>query len=300
MSERYLLSSMVLSRGGTIGLSRAEYETIVQAVENILSCLDAEEKFDCIIENYRDLEQYMLNQAFDSLFGNTPDSIGFQVWRSTTSRKLSNLLSSVRLYQDTIGSHAKHINADELASTKINADKSRQFDSSLSYRALDAIRNYSQHYALPIHGISVAKRTTEARDFFEHEFKAYINVAELAASPKLVSKKVLAELQRGPERLEIKRLVREYVECLSELHYDFRELTKIAVDKQFRIIADARARLFAAFPNEPDALAVYAVNEDDIKVGEETFLSGSLDKYLSFLRNKNRHLVNFARHRVTY
>lgn len=162
MPEHYLLSSVVLSSGGRIELSNDEYEAIVQAIKNLLSCLDAEEKFDCIVENYRDLEQYMLNQAFDSLFGKNPDSIGFQVWRSTTSRKLSNLLSSVRLYQDMIGRHAKHINGDEMAATKINADKSRQFDSSLSYRTLDTIRSHAQHHALPIHGISVAKGATKA------------------------------------------------------------------------------------------------------------------------------------------
>lgn len=57
MTDRYVISSAVSASGRTVELSKAEYDNIVQAVQNLLSCLDAEEKFDCIIENYRDLEQ---------------------------------------------------------------------------------------------------------------------------------------------------------------------------------------------------------------------------------------------------
>jgi hypothetical protein len=56
MSKLFLLGSMLLSEPAAIELSQTEYEGIVLAVERLLSCLDAEEKFDCIVENYRDLE----------------------------------------------------------------------------------------------------------------------------------------------------------------------------------------------------------------------------------------------------
>lgn len=149
MSERYLLAPIVLFTSAEIELSKTEYDAIIQAVEKLLSCLDAEEKFDCIIENYWDLEKYILDQAFQSLFSVYVDDVSWQAPRNTTARKLSNLLSSVRLYQDTIGRHARTINGDDAAFAKINADKSRQFDSSLSYRTLDALRNHSQHHSLP-------------------------------------------------------------------------------------------------------------------------------------------------------
>jgi hypothetical protein len=68
MAARYQLAKMVLSSSAAIELSKAEYEALIGAVKKLLSCLDAEEKFDCVIENYRDLEKYILDQALQALF----------------------------------------------------------------------------------------------------------------------------------------------------------------------------------------------------------------------------------------
>ena len=300
MSERYLLATMGLSAEPEIELSKLEYEAIIQAVEKLLSCLDAEEKFDCIIENYRDLEKYMLDQAFQALFAVSYDDVTFHVPTNTVSRKLSNLLSSVRLYQDTIGQHATAITGDDAAAAKITTDKSRQYDSSLSYRILDALRNHAQHHALPVHGYSVNSQWTKDRQIAEHEFEAVVNVSELAANPDFKST-VLGEIKKGPEQLKLKPMVREYLECLSTLHQEFRELTKLAVDEQIRLITEAKGRLFVAFPDARDiGLAVYEADDEGLKIGEETGLSGTMEKYLEFLRSKNRHLINFARRRVKY
>lgn len=299
--ERYLLSPMLLSTSAEIELSKAEYATVVSAVEKLLSCLDAEEKFDCIIENYRDLEKYILNQAFQALFAERYDDVTFHVPTNTISRKLSNLLSSVRLYQDTIGQHASIITGDDIAAAKIKATKSFQFDSSLSYRTLDALRNHAQHHALPVHGYSVGRSRSHDHDFIDHEFEAVISVAELAANPKFDPKKTLVELKSGPEKLQLKPLIREYVECLSTIHHEFRELIKPAVDQQIRIIAEAKGRLFAAFPGTRDiGLAVFMADDEGLKIGEETGLSGTMEKYLEFLQAKNKHLVNFAQRRIVY
>jgi hypothetical protein len=299
MSERYLLAQMVLSTNAEIELSKTEYEAIIQAAEKLLSCLDAEQKFDCIVENYRDLEKYILDQAFQALFSSSLDDVAFQAPRNTTSRKLSNLLSSVRLYQDTIGRHAKAITGDDAAAAKITADKSRQFDASLSYRILDALRNHAQHHALPVHGYSVRRQWTKDREISEHECEAVISVSELGANADFRPKTTLAELKAGPEKLELKPIVREYVECLSTIHHEFRELIKSAVDQQLRTVADAKARLFAAFPDARDiGLAVYLASDDGIKIGDETQISGTMSKYLDFLQKKNKHLVNFARRRI--
>lgn len=152
-----------------------------------------------------------------------------------------------------------------------------------------------------MHGHSVKRQWTKDHKISEHEFEAVISVAELAANPEFKPKKTLDEIKNGPEKLELKPMVREYVECLSTIHHEFRELTKSAVDQQLRTIAEAKARLFAAFPDAKDiGLAVYLADDDGIKIGEETPVSGTMGRYLEFLQAKNRHLVNFARRRVKY
>jgi hypothetical protein len=291
---------MFLSAEAEIELSRSEYDLLIEAVDKLLECLDAEEKFDCLLENYRDLETYMISQAFESMFSRIEDGVDFQAPRNTTARKLSNFLSSVRLYQDTVGRHAKSITKDETVATSIHAAMSNQFDTSLSYRVLDAMRNHAQHHALPVHGFSRGSRWVEDRSYSDHEFQPVVNVKELARNPDF-KKTTLDEIISGPEELKLKPMIRDYIESLSTIHEDFRAKTQSTVDRYLEAIASAKARLFARFPETKDiGLAIFEADEEGLKVSEETNLTKTLIDYLAFLRRKNRHLVSFARRRVAY
>jgi hypothetical protein len=298
MATKYLLAQMFLSSEAEIELSRSEYDLIIEAIDKLLECLDAEDKFDCLLENYRDLEKFMVDQAFESMFSRFEDGVAFQVPRNTTARKLSNFLSSVRLYQDTVGRHAKSITNDEAIGIAVGTELSQQFDSSLSYRVLDALRNYAQHQTLPVHGFSMDHRWVE--DHAEHEFQPVVNVKELARNPDF-RKKTLAEIVDGPEALQLKPMIRDYVESLSTIHEEFRGKTQSAVDRHLATIASAKTRLFAQFPETKDiGLAVFEADDEGLKVGNETGLNKTLHEYLDFLRKKNRHLVSFARRRIAY
>jgi len=300
MAQRYLLAQMFLGAKAQIELTRSEYDSVIEAVDKLLECVDAEEKFDCLLENYSDLERVMVDQAFESMFSRHEDHVSFQVPRNTTARKLLNFLSSVRLYQDTVERHAKAITKDEAAGTAMRTAMSREFDSSLSYRVLDALRNHAQHQSLPVHGLSVGGTWVKDRTLLEHEFQPMISVEELARNPEF-KKKTLHEIIKGPETLLLKPMVRDYVESLSTSHEKFRFRTQSNVDQSLNAITAAKARLFTEFPDTKDiGLAVFEADEEGLKVGEETNLTKGLVDYLAFLRNKNRHLVNFARRRVGY
>jgi hypothetical protein len=242
----------------------------------------------------------MLDQAFESIFSRFQDGVAFQAPRNTTARKLSNFLSSVRLYQDTVGRHAKSITKDEAVGTAIGTAMSHQFDSSLSYRVLDALRNYAQHQTLPIHGFSMDHRWVEDRSYSEHEFQPVVIVKELARNPDF-RKKTLDEIINGPETLKLKPMVRDYVESLSTIHEEFRAKTQSSTDQYLNTIAMAKGRLFGKFAGTEDVgLAVFEADNEGLKVGNETGLSKTLGDYLEFLRKKNRHLVSFARRRVAH
>jgi hypothetical protein len=300
MAERYLLAQMFINSQAEIELSRSEYDSIMEAVDKLLECLDAEEKFDCLLENYRDLEKFMVDQAFESMFSHFRDDVAFQVPRNTTARKLSNFLSSVRLYQDSVERHATSITKDEAIGTAIDTTMSQQFDLSLSYRVLDALRNHAQHQTLPVHGFIMDHRWVEDRTYAEHEFQPVVNVKELARNPKF-KKKTLDEIINGPETLQLKPMVRDYVESLSTIHEEFRAKTQSSVDRFLTTVASAKARLFAQFPGTEDiGLAVFEADDEGLKVGNETGLSKTLGDYLDFLRKKNRQLVSFARRRIAY
>jgi hypothetical protein len=110
---------MLLESDAEVEITEAEFGAIISATGALMHCIDAEEKFDAIIENYRELEGFMLDQSLQSMLSARVDDISFQIPRSTTSRKLANFLSSVRLYHDSIGRHAKAIADNNGADEKI-------------------------------------------------------------------------------------------------------------------------------------------------------------------------------------
>lgn len=300
MTGRYVIGTITLTSNTAIEISSEEYQRIIQAEERLLHYVDAEEKYDGFVENYRELEQFILDQAFHALFETTFDSVAFQAPRNTTARKLSNFLSSVRLYQDTIGRHAAAILEDESAKVQINAATSREYDSSLNYRILDALRNHAQHHALPIHGYSVSRSWNKDRSFSDHEFDPHVAILELASNPEF-KKTTLAEIINGPEKLKLKPMIREYIESLSNIHSEFRKMTEDVIRRSLLIMSEARERLMIEDPSLNDAvIAAFQLDGDGYKTGRETGLSNMLNDYIQFFRRKNSHLVNFARRRIRF
>lgn len=286
MPARYVVSSMVLSSRASIDITKDEHDALLQAVERLLHCTDVEEKFDCLIENYRELEEYLLTEALRAIISFPRGNIEFQLLRSKTSRKLSNFLSSARLYCSTIETHAAAIIGNNAASDQIKAAMSRQFDASLNYRVMDALRNYAQHAALPVHTYAFGGSWTPDRKFLEHEVDPGISVADLAIDPAF-KRKTLNEIIDRPPTLKLKPMVRDYIEGLSTVHREFRDLTSTAIDRYAQKIEQVKHRMKAQFSDTPDVgFATFEVDEAGNMLRPETALSNVLDEYLQFLKSK--------------
>jgi hypothetical protein len=165
---------------------------------------------------------------------------------------------------------------------------------------MEALRNHSQHHALPVHSYSVRRWWDKDHAFSNHEFEPNISVPELALNPDF-KKSTMVEMQKGPDILKLKPMLRNYVEGLSTVHQSFRDATQGSVLQQTSVIENNRQRFTSAYPNEPDiAIGTYQADEEGTKVGVEHELGKTLIDYLNFLQRKNRHLVNFARRRIAY
>ncbi|AMA55041.1 hypothetical protein [Bradyrhizobium sp. CCGE-LA001] len=302
MTNRYYVGQLFFNADPPIEISRAEYDGAVDAVQGLLHSLDAEEKYDNLLENYRELEEFIVGQSLRSLLSiRIADSNNHHAPRSTTGRKLSNFLSSVRLYQDSVERHAVSITGDTAIGPMVHEEKSSQFDRLQSYRTLEALRNHAQHFALPVHGFTVALRRTDDLRYVDHEFSPEIHVDELALNPRFSPAKTLVELQAGPNRIKLKPLVREYVQSLSAIHEKFRQLTWGATEAHLDRFRELKSRLFFRNSEIDDiGIAVFPGDKDGHKTGAETNLSAALPDALTQLRDKNCHLVNFAARRVAY
>lgn len=67
MPDRYFVGQLFLNSGPSLEISRDEYDKALVAVNSLLHSIDAEEKYDGLIENFREFEDFMLGQAFQSL-----------------------------------------------------------------------------------------------------------------------------------------------------------------------------------------------------------------------------------------
>jgi hypothetical protein len=97
MSQKYIVSSH-LRPAMRVELTKVEFDELKHAVLGLLHRTDVEENYDCVIENYLELEEYILSEALRSVVARPrSDNISWQEPRHNTARKLSNFLSSARL-----------------------------------------------------------------------------------------------------------------------------------------------------------------------------------------------------------
>lgn len=302
MADRYFIGQISFNSGPSLEISKDEYDKARAAINSLLHAVDAEEKYDGLIENYREFEDFMLGQAFQSLLStHFDDNVWVQSVRTTTARRLSNFMSSVRLYQDSVERHVRAITGDAETASKVSEEKSRQFDNRVSYRALEALRNHAQHYALPVHGFTVARRRAKEMDYIEHEFSPHIDVSELAENRDFHPPKTLAELKRGPNKLKLKTMVREYVESLSTVHQRFRELTQECIGDSKQHILGLKLKWLADKRAAHDlGIAVFPGDDKGNKTALETNLSKALFEYHAYLQRRHSHLVGFTRRRIAY
>jgi hypothetical protein len=297
----YIIGSPLLAHfDASVSITDDEYHALREAVDALLHRIDVEEKFDAVIENYKELEAFILSQALDAVFShNHLDQVSAQAPRSTTARKVLNFLSSARLYCSTVETHAKAITGDEASAATVKAAMSREFDASLSYRVMDALRNYAQHSALAVHSYVVDMRWTDDRTLMNHEFDPQIRVADLSADPNF-KKTTLGQIADGPPKLNLKPMARDYMEALSSIHNDFRVATDGKIAAFSQRVEQAKKRLTDNTDIPDVGIALFEVDSEGYRKGEHTNLSRSLTEYLQYLTLKNRQLVNFSKRRISY
>lgn len=111
---------------------------------------DIEEKYDLILSNFYDFEMCLLEYSLKHTASHPYNENYFL----KANKHIINLLTSSRLYLDHL-SHLISEFADPLfLDFDFNTIRSGQYDSLFGYRFMEALRNYVQHRAMPVNGIS--------------------------------------------------------------------------------------------------------------------------------------------------
>jgi hypothetical protein len=148
------------------------------------------------------------------------------------SSKLKNLLTTCRLYMDQIPHNINSIYKEGVGFSHITKGKmNEEYDSSLSYRVLEALRNFVQHRGLPIDGLEYKMiRLDPASPFLKYVVTPTLNISRLKEEKKF-KRAVLKDLAELGHTIDIKFLVREYLDSIGRIHLSIRDLVADDVAK---------------------------------------------------------------------
>lgn len=282
-----------------VPITQSEYDAIGHAKANLLECLSIEEKFDFVIENYLELEMTLLESALRYLAMDSGDPHRSDKERGLFNRRLANLLTATKTYAEQAKKHIASVLPESVAG--VTAGFSRQYDGRLGYRVMEALRNYVQHYDFPVWLVQYPAHMVERSSGHAVAFAVNpcLRPADLRRDPDF-KKTVLKELEALGEKVDLKPLVRDYVEGLWVVHSHIRSLLFPHTPEWELILEAAKAKYRFSRPNEETTVGVAAVAvADDGGLDRPIQIVTQFNDYRRYLETKNNNLNGLAWRFVT-
>lgn len=296
----YNLRILALGHGEGIELTEAEYHSIVAAMQQLHRATDIEEKFDLLLENFLEYEQELLTLSLKSSLFPRLDDHRVATERQLVNRRVVNFLSSARLYIDQVQHSISQLFARGGAPDAAKLF-SAEYDEHLEYRIAEALRNFSQHRALPVHVLSWPsgweKMETESRRL-RFGFIPSISADELAAEGGFKAS-VLEELHgSGQAKFSLTLVFRRYVESLANVHEQIRVAIADQIERDHELVRGALDRAQVDFGNSLVGLAV-SKGVDPMHVDEHHYVNARAWARREFLIKKNSSYGKFSRRYVS-
>lgn len=260
--------------------------------------MDVEDKYDVIIQNYLEFEFSILEETTRELLEPSRTAVENQRVRRLFARRLSNVLSSARLYLDTLDHHSKQIVTDDpIGLDRIQKAPSVEYDRSLNYRVIEALRNHAQHSSLPVHGLTVG--TTQNAAGVTYSIDPHLDLDQLRADKKFKAK-VLHELEQQDDDIFLKPAIRSYIESLGAIQQTFRNNTEAPHQRALQRMRKAKAQFVELHPSE-GTIALAAVRSSASEdYAEVVYIIGHREAYLEYFKSQAIHMLNFSQRRVEY
>jgi len=284
-----------------VDIPEGRYEATVEAKSSLLECLFIEEKFDLLIENYLELEKTLLECALGYLAAPLLDNRRADGDRALFNRRLLNLLSSARTYADQV--RDQHIPSllPGAAAAAVKAAFSKEYDDRIGYRAMDALRNHALHFDAPVHLVNYPSKRVEKGSATALAFSVdpCLRTEDLRRNPKF-KRTVLKELEARGQTVNLKPLVRQYVEGLWVVHAQVRELVAPRILEWETVLERAKSTFLLGGNDERSAFLLAASKlREDGTCETSTSLSDKFNEYRRFLEAKNGRLDSLSLRYVT-
>jgi hypothetical protein len=277
-------------------ITEAQFNELVEARVVLAAAFALEESYDLLIGNYVEVEEELLSAAARNAVRDINEYQDFFELRSTINRRVVNLLTATRLYLDQAPQRLADCAANpDMARREFKQRTSEHYDKFFSYRFSEALRNHVQHCGLAVHRMRhVSKWIGEGS-----ERAMEISVQPFAERRYLVSdgrfkKKILDEM---PEEVVLTLAMREYLQCIGNLHILVRGHVADNVSRS-RQLMDAHISRYAT-ENAGATIGLTAFGFDSDGKVESLPLFLSWDDVREKLVSRNSGLVALGQHLVT-
>lgn len=297
---RYGITRTTLNCNNLLNISPQEFEDAKDARRNLFEVLSIEEKLNIVLENFAEFEpELIVNSLNQMMFSGRNWSLSMDEIHKV-NRRLINLLTTCRLYVDQIPHDLNSIYGDNSTqSLKVVQQMSQEYDTNLGYRVFSALRNYVQHRGLPIQVLNhISKRVEKSSGvFINHLVTVSIEVASLKEAGGFKTS-VLKELEAVGKLIDIKPLLRQYIESIGRIHQVIRELLADDVLRWDNTILKIQRLYREAYNEEMLGLAIVAIDNSG-GYAETLHIFDDPIKRRQWLMQKNPLIVKYSINNVT-
>lgn len=277
-------------------------DELISAKDWIFYATSFEQRFDILLENFADVEGTILELALrDRVFPGTSEH-SLSEGRHLFNRRLLNFLSSWTLYiHQTRHALSTAFGGDSSCFTLFSDRCSSEYDDRLGYRFVEALRNHTQHRALPTHAIRIGGSSDGALGSgseVTHRVVFSIRPANFAQDGGF-KQTVLTELMANADKsglVPILPLVQDAMTGLCAIHSEMRS----QLESCFRKAEGSIQEMFSRALEEAEGGVglVFVVRK---KIGADLREVGiakhMLDPWKAYLK-KNRHSGQLSRRSV--
>lgn len=280
----------------TLVIDAQRFSLLKSSRDILAQALHLEEEYEMVISNYIDLEKESLNISISYMVRTPLAYVDTFDARLTLNRRLMNLLTSVRFYTDRLTAHFSACLPEETGiNERLELLRSTQYEKNFDYRFMEALRNHIQHHDTAIHqvifGGSGIDLDNDRLLEFSSSFWAYKKVI---ASDNRFKQKLLDEM---PDKVDLISASRGYIEALSSIHNNVRQMISKSVNQARSLMQKAIDNYRSFYKEEFWGLSAYQF-DGNIKIDEiPIFLS--LDDIRVQLQNRNNQLGNLKKSYVT-
>lgn len=219
-------------------IDKVHAENIIRAKWFLIELLSMEEKYDIIIQNYKEFELLILELTLNHQLYRGKDWSDIKGELLEVNRKLINVLTSTKLYIDQLKHSAKIVFESSSQDVQtLDNYISAQYDSNPSYRFFEALRNHVQHRDLPIHRIRYNENVyDETKELSEFNINVHCLVKNLMADKKF-KKQVLVDLgSQDKDYIDIKYHLRKYIQSIGIINDFVRERAESKAEEKENLI----------------------------------------------------------------